>query len=656
MLRATTLVLAALVALAALAALARSASAQEDAFTLDGLVVTASPTLRSADEVSSFVTVLDGQLLRDRGVTTVLDALRFVAGTGVVQNGSWGATTSLFLRGAESDHALVLVDGVQVNQPGGAFDFAGLGLANVARIEVVRGPASALYGSDAMAGVIHVITRTGRGPAAGSLTTRVGSHGRRDVEASVTSGTDRAGYTLSVARDRTDGILELNNRHQSTVVSGNARLRPDDATDLRLSLRLGDRAYHFPTDGSGAATDVNAFTWGDETAVGLGVRRRFLPPLDIEVDFALSETDGGTDDAQDGPADTLGFYGFQSLEHMRRSSVDTRAHLRSGGATLTGGWEVEAERVRAFTDSRSAFGPSSDRSESERLNRAYYAHVTGARGGLAFDAGARLESNDRYGNAGTWQAGVVWSFREGTRLRARAGSAIKEPTFFETFATGFARGNPDLDPERARSWEVGLDRSFAAGRGTVRATWFDKRVTDLIQYTFMPPVAGGANYFNVASAASRGVETEAEVTLGRASASASWTWLDTEVVDAGFDEGPSATFVEGERLLRRPAHTVALNTVLAVGTRLWLDGSVLRVGARADRDFSTFPATPVELEAHTLVSGGARATLKGAAAGGSGVELGVRVRNLLDERYEEAFGFRAPGRSLWVEARVRVGG
>ncbi|SVB27754.1 uncharacterized protein METZ01_LOCUS180608, partial [marine metagenome] len=148
-------------------------SAQEDALPLDGLVVTASPTPRAIEGVANHVSILSGEDLRASGINHVGEALRNVAGLHVIRNGSIGSVTSLFLRGGESDYTLVLVDGMQVNQPGGGFDFASLTTDNVERIEIVRGPGSALYGSDAMAGVVHIITRAGTGSP--QVTARLGT-------------------------------------------------------------------------------------------------------------------------------------------------------------------------------------------------------------------------------------------------------------------------------------------------------------------------------------------------------------------------------------------------------------------------------------------------------------------------------------------------
>jgi vitamin B12 transporter len=631
--------------------------AQVPTYPLEGLVVTASPTPRPADAVASHVTVLDGAELRARGLREVQSVLREVAGLSIVQSGSYGGVTSVFFRGGESDHTLVLLDGVQINQPGGAVDLAGLTLEDVERIEVVRGPASALYGSDAVAGVIHVITRTGRGAPSLSVSTRAGSYGRLEGSAALAGGGERAGYGLAFTRTHTDGTLPFNNRYENSVLSGTLRFDPDGETSARLSVRLGDRRYHYPTDGSGAVVDRNAFTFGDEATVSLGMTRRLTDALHLQALLGVNQTDGGTDDAADGPADSLGFYGFNSLDHLRRSSADVRANWSVDGATLTLGGELEEARQRSFTESLSQYGPSGDRSAFSRWNRALYGHATGERGPWAFNVGARLEDNERFGRLGTWQVGAAVRVPgTPTRFRASAGRAIKEPTFFENYATGFATGNPDLSPERSVSWEVGVDQTLASGRVRLGVTYFDQSYRDLIQYTFSPPSPTDPNFFNVAAASSRGTEADLGVSLGRVSARASWTWLHTEVDDAGFDAGPGATFVAGEPLIRRPRHTLTASATVQAGGDATLTVGATRVGARADRDFSAFPAAPVTLSAYTDLFAGGEAGILGGDGDGTAVTLTFRGENLLDRAYDQVFGFRAPGRALTVGARVTLGG
>lgn len=622
---------------------------EPDPVEIDGVVVTATPVPIERSALGASVTILHGDDLRRRGVLRVADALRGVPGVVVARNGSFGAVTSVFFRGAESDHLQVLVDGVQVNQPGGAFDFASLTVDDIERIEVVRGPGSALYGSDAVAGVVQVITRRGGGAPEATATVRGGSYGRLDGSVSVSGSGTGVSYGLTLSRLSTDGLLDFNNAHDQTVATGQARIQIDPRTEARISARMSDRTYGYPTDGSGAVVDRNQQSFGDESTVALEVRRGLNDAVALRGLVTLADVESGTDDAPDSPADTLGFFGYQSLDAMRRASFDLRAdaHLAES-AVLSVGGEFEQQRVRSFSESQSAFGPSAGRSEYERDNRAGYAHVVAGRGALSANAGARIESNDQYGRFATWQVGLSWTLDAATRIRGTAGSGVKEPTFFEAWATGFTRGNPDLDPERSRSVEVGVERSLGAV-ASLSVTAFRTDLRDLIQYTGTPPQPEAPNYFNVAEARTSGVELSVMGESGPLGWDFDWTLLDTEVLDSGYDEGPAATFVEGEPLLRRPRHQLRVAADWNATDAVAVDAAVRRVGERSDRDFATYPATPVTLDAYTVVELGAEVRLHERAV------LTVRGENLFDEAYEEVFGYAAPGRAVYLGGRFSIG-
>jgi vitamin B12 transporter len=642
----------------AVLAIATPVFAQQDpVYPLDGFVVTGVPQPRPEALMGASVSILSGVELRERGITRVVDALRELSGVALVEGGSFGSVTSVFLRGGESDYVRVLVDGVPVNQPGGAFDFSGLTTDNVERIEVLRGPASALYGSDAIAGVIHVVTRGGSGAPSGSLSVLGGSYGRRDLTAGLRGSTGSVSYGFGLSEYASDGVLAFNNGFRNRVFSGVIRFIPDERSRVAVSARLGQREYHFPTDGSGVVVDRNAFTYADDFTLGLDLERRLSERLAVGLAVSSYESDDGTDDAADGPADTLGFYGYTSLSSMRRTRVRAQSHVELFDGTVgTLGVEASQQSLRAFNESLSEFGPSSGRSDDQRWNRAMFGHVVTGVGRLGANAGVRLEDNERFGGSVTWQLGASWALTGSTRLRAAAGTGIKEPTLSENFATGFAVGNPDLEPERSVSWELGLEQELFGGAVGMQAGWFDQRFEDLIQYAFTPPEAGGPNFFNVAAARARGVEAEVVVGLGPVRVSGDATWLDTEVVDAGFDSGAGATFVAGQRLLRRPGLSFGGSVGYAHDARGRISLGLRHVGDRDDRDFSTFPATPVTLDAYTLLSVGGELTVLSGAGRAPGVTLTVRGENLLDRRHEEAFGFVRPGRAVYAGLRVGLGG
>jgi vitamin B12 transporter len=235
------------------------------------------------------------------------------------------------------------------------------------------------------------------------------------------------------------------------------------------------------------------------------------------------------------------------------------------------------------------------------------------------------------------------------------GTAFKAPTFLETFSSAFSTGNPALDPERARSWELWAEQIVSPGRLTLTAAWFQQRFRDLIQYAFQPDPQL-PNYFNVAEASARGLELEAVATpAGGFHLRASTTLLRTRVEDAGFDSGEGATFVEGKRLLRRPS----VSSLLALRATRWprvaVDLAATYTGERDDRDFSSFPATPVSLRGYVRVDAAASIRLTRATGDGFSSTVLLRADNLLGERYEDVYAFEAPRRLVTAGLRIERG-
>lgn len=289
-------------------------------YTLRGLVVTAHGTPVPREKAVPRVTVITGEQLEARGIHFVSDALREVVGAVVAESGAFGSLTSLFLRGGESDYVRVLVDGVPLNDPGGAFDFANLTTNNVERIEILRGPASVLYGSDAVAGVVHVLTKRGRAGPRAEAAFRGGTFGTIQWEGGLSGGGNLADYTFSVSRFSGDGLFEVNNEYRNAVASGRVAVRPDDRTEAAVTLRYGDSEFHFPTDGAGRPVDENQFQVREAFALGLEASRRLPHELEARVQLAVSASDLGFDDRPDGPA------GHAGLLRLREPAGPEPAH------------------------------------------------------------------------------------------------------------------------------------------------------------------------------------------------------------------------------------------------------------------------------------------------------------------------------------------
>ena len=626
-----------------------------DTVQLNPVVVTATRVPRSLADVPAAVTVLRGADLREQGIQTVFEALREVPGAAVVQTGSFGGQTSLFMRGGQSNYVKVLVDGVPVNQPGGSFDFANLTTDNVERIEVVRGPASVLYGSDAVTGVVQIFTRRAAGASRSEANVRGGTYGTLAWEAEASGGSQAATYSASITRFASDGMYAFNNEYHNTVFSGLARVVPDDRTDATLTLRYGDDVFHFPTNGAGKLSDHNQFGYGSGPTLGLDVGHHFTKRLEARLLLAANETNGGFDNRPDSAADSSR---FQNLDDVRRSGADLRANIYlASGAVVTVGTAVEQEHERSFNVCQTSFGDCSTLPiDSARWNAAFYAQaVTGVGGSIGLTVGLRVEDNQRFGTFVTYRLGAVYRLAGGTRLRATAGTGFREPSFLENYSTGYTVGNPDLQPEQSRSWELGFEQWLAGDRLSLSATGFDQRFVDLIDYD--PSAAAGApNYSNVAAADANGLELGMRFApAGAMSLAASYTYLHTEITNPGFDSSSGALLAGGRPLTRRPKHSARLDAGYrrtGLGT---VSLAVTYVGDRQDQDFSTFPFPRVTLPPYARIDLAAQLDVLRPRGGALGLTLSARVENLLDHAYEEVKNFPARRRNVFLGGELRFG-
>ena len=665
-----------LVAVVAIVAVRPPVVAQEasrDTVRAAPIVVTATRAPLSQSVLPVAVSVIRGEELRARGVTTVADALNDVTSAYVAQSGSAGATTSLFLRGGESKYVKVLIDGVAANDPGGTYDFASLTMDNVDRIEIVRGPASVIYGADAVTGVINVITRRGSGNQRVELDVRGGAATREhgsgstapcpapgcsqpgsagtmqsiDVTGSLSGALAAGTYSFAVARHQSTGLYRLNNHFQNNVASGRFVLRPAAETELRLAMRYNDYRFNYPTNGGGTAVDSNAYRTEDRTVLGVEVERAFSTAWRSTLALSSSMNDGGTNDEKDTPTGNR----FISQDRVRRRSAELRAQWTpASSAAITVGAQAEQQDQRS--QSQGQFGTFTSNSifAAARRNTGVYGELIATPfTRLTATAGGRLDHNEQFGDFTTARVGLSWRVLASTRIRATAGTAFREPTFFENYSTSaFARGNPDLAPERTRSADAGIEQDLLNGRAQVGVTGFAQRFENLIDYD---GAAGcGFNYCNVARAESNGIEGELRALVaGPWSATVGTTFLKTRVIDPGFDQTSGGLYRKGETLIRRPQNKSSAELAYRGRSRLSGAMRVLAVGKRADRDFRSFPATPVTLPAYERVDFGADYALR--ESGSSRSSLALRVENLTNASYQNVFNFLAPRRTVSIGIR-----
>ena len=628
-----------------LAATARAQQAASDTARLQPVEVTATRSPLPADRTPSSVTVVTGEALRSQGITTVTDALRTVPGLSIVQTGSYGGASSLFIRGGESKYTKVLVDGVPINDAGGAFDLSTLSTDNLDRIEIVRGPASVLYGSDAVAGVVQLFTRRGAGVAHGQVAARGGGFGSRDVDAGVHGGDARLSYSVAAAHHASDGFQPFNSRFRQSVGSALAGTTRG-AFDASLSARFTDRELHFPTNGSGQVVDSNAVRRDDRLAVGLDAGYRLSPVATIRAALASHDVHGITDDQPDSPADDG--YAYTTAERSRRRSGDVRVELALPADTrLTLGAQVERKWQESLT--RSNFGDDAPAPATRRSTGAYAQLLLAPVADATIALGGRFEHNEQFGDFLTYRAAASARLRTGTRLRASVGTAFREPTFLETEGSGFVIGNRALDPEHAVSVDAGIEQTF--GPASIGATWFANSFRDMIDYEYS---ATQPNYFNVARTRAAGLELEGRLAFASGiHADAALTHLQTRVVDPGTSAASTAAFAPGSRLLRRPTRTLDVGAGYRAHGHA-VDLRALRVGAREDVYYppNFAAAQRVSLAPYTRVDLSGEARLVSLRQGG-GLALTLRVENLFDRRYQEVLGYGEAGLSAYIGISFR---
>lgn len=639
------------------------AAQQPDSTRLQPVVVTATRAPTPLGVTTQPVVVLSGVDLRARGVATVADALREVAGASVVQSGSAGGVTSLYLRGGESRYTKVLIDGVAVNTVGGTVFLQNLTLDNVDRIEIVEGPASALYGADAVTGVVQIFTRRGAERGA-DVAVDGGTYGTRDASASIRDATRAAELSLGGGWHHTNGLVDFNNGYSNGTLSGAAALHPSLASTIRVTSRYTGATYHFPTDYAGNVGDTNSYTRDHRLVMGLDASHAFGSMLTLRVLGGDMEVHGLSEDRQSAFGAPAGSYTRSyDLSYGARRTVEARGELTLPHATvLTLGLPYERES-ESTNSSANTFGPdavalpalsSVSTSYGARTTRGVYAALQSAPlPWIAYDASARYDDHSDYHSIATYHAGVSVAPWVGARLRAAYGTAFNAPAFYETLGSAYNRPNPNLQPEQAHSVDIGLDQALFDDRVSAHVGAFDQHFTQLIQYTTASAAAAGAQsavYENLTSARSRGYTGGIRVNPTDAfSAGVDYTQTIARVT--AVPPSYAGTNKPGDALLRRPSHSGSANITYV--ERSWSAGAVLTyVGSRPDLDFQQYQSPTVTLPAYTTLD------LSGAiplvARDGRTVAITARVENALDRRYQEIFNFPAPRRTILVGARIAV--
>ncbi len=632
---------------------------------LEPVIVTATTLPTPSSSLSQPVTVLKGDELRARGIVTVAEALREAPGATIAQSGSYGGVTSLFLRGGESRYTKVLIDGTPINSVGGTQFFENLSMDNVDRIEIVYGPSSALYGADAVSGVIQIFTRRGAGPTTLDADARAGTYGSHDESVSLRGGAPAAGYSIGGAWHATDGVYAFNNAYQNGDLNGSLQLRPDEQSEISLTTRYTGSVYHFPTDFTGAPTDTNSYTREHRLVAGLDASRRVASGVRLRLIGGDNEVHGLSEDtkASGMAAAPLSKTSSPSAGYRRFAEGRVEAALgQLGTATVGAQYQVEGQRSRLVTvnyavDPASGTTVVTPGSDDHRITRGYYIALQGNPVSLfSYDLSARHDEHSDFHSVNTYHAGGTLALWSGARLRGAYGTGFNAPSFDETQGSAFNIGNPSLQPEQSHSLDVGLIQTLFDGRVRASVGAFDQRFSNQIQYvsgTFGGPPdfvqLTPSYYSNLTQARSKGYQGEVDATLPfgfTGSASYMQTIAQVFAVPPGY----AGSQMPGDALLRRPSHSGTASLFYARSSEWSVGASANYVGKRPDMDFSQFPSPTVTLPSYVKM--GLSGSLRVFRTDATMVSLTARIDNLLDRRYQDVFNFPAPGRAILIGAKL----
>ena len=594
-----------------------------DAIELPNVVVTATRTETPETEIGSAITVVTAKDIADKNINNVADALRTVPGLDVVRTGAVGQQTSVFMRGANSNHTLVLVDGVEMNDPSsptGAFDFAFLQTDNIERIEVVRGAASAAFGSDAIGGVINVITKKGKGKIKLTGVAEGGSYGTWKTGGNISGGTERINYSFDASRLETAGFSSadknlgnvLPNGYRNTNLSGRAGYKITEALDLGVTLRYGEGKSFLDNGGGKGADDPNSYGRFNELFTrGFGHLKLFDGFWEQTVGVAYSRTDRINNNA----IDSLNNFSSAATNLGEKVKLDYQNifHVHKTNTVMLG-IEEEADSLSSSANSDyPAWSYSSSASiPLKTMNTlGYYLQDQIKLFDRSFTTlGVRYDDNNRFGGHETWRANELYTIKEtSTRLKSSYGTGFKAPTLNQLYDTIYGTGNLNLKPETSRGWDVGVEQDVFKKFSTLGFSYFENAFDNLIQANAAPYVNQ-----NVSKAKVNGVETFMEMRpLTDLTLRSSYTYQDAKDLDTG------------NLLLRRPRNKASFDTDYRFLEKAHVHVNVLMVGQKAD-----YAST---------VAGYVMLNLAGSYDIHKNVQIYGRIDNVLNKQYEEVYGY-----------------
>lgn len=618
------------------------------------IVVTALRAPIAEDRVSASVSVLTREDIDRSQAPIVSDILVRTPGISIVRNGGYGTSTSIRIRGADSDQTVLVVDGVKLadtSSTGGGYNWANLLTGDIGRIEILRGPQSILWGSNAIGGVINVSNTAPERPLEAAIDLSGGSRETAQARVAVGGRSGPFDWRIAARTFTTDGISAIGRAYggretdpyRNTGGSGRLGVRVSDA--ISLDLRGSYGRSRVGIDSAGGIPDSPERSESEEwTGYGAATIALFDGRLSNRLAFSQAEIAR----TNVNPARTVRPTSFDAKGRTRRYEYQGTLTVSDGIGAVFGA-EREEQRMRSASPPNSNAAYRTIRAEAD-IDSVFAQVNAELIEGVTLNGGLRHDHHDRFGGNTVFGAGGTWSIgKSGTRVRANYGEGFKAPTLYQLYSE---YGNDSLAPEKARGWEAGIEQRALGEKLVLGATWFERTTRNLIVYagcpaTNRPPLcfAPGTTtpragyYDNVQKSMAKGIELNGALQLGGFRADANYSWIAAEDRSGGLNDG--------NQLARQPRHLA--NGTIAYGWRPGAEASlaVRHAGSAWDTARTSATVTPFRNDAYTLVD--ARIELPASPA----VSVYARIENLFDEHYETARRYGALGRSAYAGIRAR---
>ncbi len=595
----------------------------------DQIIVTASRLETTQADVGSSVSVVTQEELQEGKYPTVVEALRKVPGLDIVRSGGPGGNAAAFIRGADSSQTQVLLDGIELNNPASpnrGFNLTTLTLENVDRIEIIRGPQSMIYGSDAIGGVINIISKQAKKGVHMSAMTEAGSYSSFNNVGTLSYGSDAIDFTGGVTQQDVGNISSAganygNFEHDAfhnTSLSGRLALRPSDSVDSTFITRYGRSNAGLDNFGGFGGDDPNRHYNNEEFFNRGQIEARFLDNT-LRTKAWTDYTDHGLYDNND--PDQM------SAEYLRSNYI---GNMLDAGTSVTWapkkyfssvlGYEYEKERASSYYYSDGSYGPYENVFDwqSANTNSVFFETKTSYEEKVFLDAGVRYDRQSIFGDRMTFRVAPAWYVTESTKLRGSVGTGFKAPSLVQLYSP---YGSPDLQAETSTGWDIGVDQQIVRDRLAAEVTFFDNDYDDLI--TFNPSTFV---LENINSAYTQGVEVALTTTLSETvSLRSAYTYTESEDRDTD------------ESLLRRPRNKGSITTTYQPTDRVTSQLEWRVYGKRFDNDFSAYPPVRTTLAGYGLVN------LAISYKANETFEIFTRVDNIFDQEYEEVLGYGTMG-------------